>query len=287
MSYRAITALTFGHAGDARTIAFAADLGVNQKARVEVFLYLTDPALDLISYGMMLGTVLPAETTNAILASQQETRNQLEALARRTCNDADLVFGEGDGGPRMTLARPAGRPETALSHALALSDLVVISDESLKASPAARDAFAQALLQQRTPVLLCRGEPTSLEGGIMIAWDGSAEAGRAVRQALPLIAMGSGATAVQCSRGLDKVAANPSLDPLAAYLQLHGAGDLEREVVADEPEIAGLLQAARRLKAGLLIAGAYGHTRLREALFGGATRALLDDADGPTLFLAH
>ena len=287
MSYRAITALTFGHAGDARAIAFAAHLGVNQKARVEVFPYLPDPALDLISYGMLLGTTLPAETAETILASQQETRIQLEALCRRACNDADLIFGDGDGAPRMVLSRPAGRPETALSHALALTDLVVISDESLKASPAARDAFAQALLQQRTPVLLCRGEPTSLESGIIIAWDGSAEAGRAVRQALPLIAMGSGAVAVQCRQGLDKVAANPSFDPLIAYLHLHGAGDVRCEVVAEGPETVGLVQTARRLKPGLLISGAYGHTRLREALFGGTTRALLDDADGPTLFLAH
>ena len=39
--------------------------------------------------------------------------------------------------------------------------------------------------------------------------------------------------------------------------------------------------------AGLLVAGAYGHSRLREAVFGGATRTFLTSSVGPHLFLAH
>lgn len=286
MSYRAITTLTFGHAGDAQSITFAAHLGVGHKADIVVFPYLPDPAVDLISYGMLLGTTLPAETAEAVVASQQITRERLKDLCRQACDEVDMAFGEGEGLPRLTLAHPVGRPETALSHALALADLVVISQESLKASAAARDAFAQTLLQQRVPVLVARGDSGGLRGPVMIAWDGSAEAGRAVRHALPLIAGASQTVAVQCRQGLDRYSADPSFDPLIAYLAAHAIGAVRTETV-DGSETSGLVQTARRLQAGVLVAGAYGHTRLRETLFGGATQALLDDVTGPSLLLAH
>ena len=252
-----------------------------------VFPFMPDPMVDLVSYGMLLGTTLPEETTSAILASQEAARATLETECRRICNAADLIFGDGEGLPRMALATPTGRPEIALSHCLALADLVVISQESLTTSLIAGETFAQTLLQRRVPILIARGDPSGLEGPVMIAWDGSAEAGRAVRQALPLIAMSSATTAVQCAHGLDSVAANPSFDPLLDYLHAHGVGGARTETVRGGPEGLALVEAAKRLKAGVLIAGGYGHSRLREAVFGGVTRTLLDDVEGPSLLMAH
>lgn len=48
-----------------------------------------------------------------------------------------------------------------------------------------------------------------------------------------------------------------------------------------------LLDAAQAFGAALLVAGAYRHSRLAEALFGGATRAFLEARDGPHLLIAH
>lgn len=287
MSYKVIVALAFGGPGDAMAIDFAAALAVPNKARVVVFPFLPDPAVDLVSYGMLLGTTLPSETTSAILATQEASRVALEAECRRIGNAADLIFGDDEGLPRMTLARPTGRPEIALSRCLALADLVVVSQESLTFSLLAREAFAQALLEQRVPVLIARGDASALEGRVMIAWDGSSEAGRAVRQSLPMLAMSTEAIAVQCAQGLDREAADPSFHPLLGYLRAHGVGDARTEIVQTGLEGPALVDAARRLKATVLIAGAYGHSRLREAVFGGATRALLDDISGPSLLMAH
>ena len=91
MSYKSIVALTFGHAGDASTLRFAAALAVLNKARVVVFPVMPDPMVDLVSYGMLLGTTLPDETTSAILASQKAARATLETECRRICNAADLT----------------------------------------------------------------------------------------------------------------------------------------------------------------------------------------------------
>ena len=169
MSYKVIVALAFGGPGDAPAVDFAAALAVLNKARVVVFPFLPDPSVDLVSYGMLLGATLPSETTSAFLASQEASREALEAECRRIGNAADLVFGDGEGLPRLTLARPTGRPEIALSRHLALADLVVVSQESLTVSLVARQAFAQALLQQRAPILIARGDPSALEGRVMIA----------------------------------------------------------------------------------------------------------------------
>lgn len=287
MSYKIITALTFGHAGDARAIAFAAALAVTHKARAVVFPYVPDSALDLISFGMLLGTTLPDETAAAVLASQESLRRDLETLCRRACADADLAYGEGAGLPRLALFRPAGRPEVAMGRSLNLTDLVVISQESLKACAAAREAFSQILLHHRLAVLLARGKAESLADTIAIAWDGSIEAGRAVRQALPLIAMGSKTLAIQSRTGLDPQTADPAFEPLLDYLSAHGLSATGTERLDGGPEGATLVEAAKRFETGVLVAGAYGHARMRQTIFGGATRAMLDDASGPSLLLAH
>jgi nucleotide-binding universal stress UspA family protein len=73
---------------------------------------------------------------------------------------------------------------------------------------------------------------------------------------------------------------------LQAFLQ---ARDVESEVevlsVSGEPA-AHLIKAAKAADASLLVAGAFGHTRLREFIFGGATRTFLT-AECPSLFLSH
>jgi nucleotide-binding universal stress UspA family protein len=75
-------------------------------------------------------------------------------------------------------------------------------------------------------------------------------------------------------------------EQLAEYLTLRGVKAVEIERIEGHGQDA-LASVVTSAGAGLLVAGAYGHTRLREALFGGATRSFLSGEDGPHLFLAH
>jgi nucleotide-binding universal stress UspA family protein len=147
--------------------------------------------------------------------------------------------------------------------------------------------FSQSLLTDRTPVLVARHDPDSLSGPAAIAWDGSPQAGRAVKAALPLLAMASEILVLQCVTGLDRGAADPDVDPLNAYLKLHGVGQGTPVLVEGEDEGAALIAAAESRTAGLLVAGAWGHSRLRQAVFGGATRSFLRQKQGPNLLLCH
>ncbi len=81
-------------------------------------------------------------------------------------------------------------------------------------------------------------------------------------------------------RGDRPVAPLRALQPMPPFPE-------RREVLEQSGEIAPtLLSTAAELDAKVLVAGAYGHTRLKEFIFGGATRTLLG-SDGPSLFLSH
>jgi nucleotide-binding universal stress UspA family protein len=286
MSLKRILALASGGAGDPSALAFAAWLAGQHDAVVEVVPTYPDSAVDMISLGMALGATLSPDAVEELAAAEREMQNHIEAAARRAANEADVVFGAGDGAPRLSVLTRGLRPGLAVSRHAALADLVVIAQEDLETEPG-KALLGQALLADRAPVLVARGDPDRLSGPAAIAWDGSPQAGRAVRAALPLLAMASAIDVIQCVSSLDRQAAEPDIDLLNDYLRLHGVGVGVATLVEGYDEGAALIAAAEARQAGLLVAGAWGHSRLRETVFGGATRSFLGHKAGPSLLLAH
>lgn len=123
---------------------------------------------------------------------------------------------------------------------------------------------------------------------VMVAWNGTKEASRAVYDALDMMSEAEDVRVVI----VDPVASEfdqgeePGSD-IAAYLARHGA-----HVSVDVLPSAGravadvLVQHAIDMSADMIVAGAYGHSRLREFLFGGATRDLLASS-GFAILMAH
>lgn len=286
MSLKRILALASGAAGDPSALAFAAYLAAQHDAVVEVLPVFPDSAADMIALGMTLGATLSRDAVEELAGTERALQTRIEAAARDAANEADVVFGGGQGAPRMSVLGRGLMPSVALSRQSALADMIVVAQEGLEAPPA-RELFGQALLGDRSPVLVARGAPDRLAGPAAIAWDGSPQAGRAVRAALPLLAMASAIHVVQCVSSLDRQTADPDIDPLNAYLRLHGVGAGVATLVEGDDEGVALIAAAESKQAGLLVAGAWGHSRLRETVFGGATRSFLRRKDGPSLVLAH
>lgn len=286
MSLKRILALASGGAGDPTALSFAAYLAAQHDAVAEVVSIYPDSAADMIALGLTLGAALSRDAVEELAATERELQNRIEAAARHAANEADVVFGAGEGAPRMSVHGRGLMPSVALSRQAALADMVVIAQEGFEA-PLAGELLGQALLGDRAPVLVARGGPDRLAGPAAIAWDGSPQAGRAVRAALPLLAMASAIHVLQCVSSLDRQAADPDIDPLNAYLKLHGVGAGVATLVEGDDEGVALIAAAEGKQAGLLVAGAWGHSRLRETVFGGATRSFLRRKDGPSLVLAH
>jgi nucleotide-binding universal stress UspA family protein len=123
---------------------------------------------------------------------------------------------------------------------------------------------------------------------ILVAWNASKEAARAVHLSLDML---KSAEAVRIAM-VDPVAREhaqgeePGGD-IAAYLARHGA-KVTVDVLAGsgQDDAETILKHATDIAADLIVAGAYGHSRLREWFFGGTTRQLLDNPKFP-LFMAH
>lgn len=117
---------------------------------------------------------------------------------------------------------------------------------------------------------------------VVIGWNGSREASRAVAQAMPFLEKAGQVIVVTAQ----KHPAEDALDTrIARHLDRHGVKTVLHELrMADAGE--GILAQARSSDADLIVAGGYGHSRFREWVLGGATRTLLEEAQTP-LLLAH
>ena len=120
---------------------------------------------------------------------------------------------------------------------------------------------------------------------VLIAWNGTREANRALHDALPLI---SGAEAVTImhvgAEQTDLDRDRPSLERIVRHLARHGIEAQPEESL--HPAISvrdALLSRAADLGADMIVAGAYHHSRLRESLLGGVSRDLLDHMTMPVL----
>jgi nucleotide-binding universal stress UspA family protein len=118
---------------------------------------------------------------------------------------------------------------------------------------------------------------------VLVAWNGSRESARALREGLGFIEQASRTVVLVVDPPTDGM---PCAD-LKAHLAHH---NVVAEVVTagseDRPIAEIILEEARRISADLIIMGAYGHTRLREQVFGGATRDMLTTSESPIL-VAH
>lgn len=286
MSLKHIIAIAAGGKGDSRSLGLSSSLASQHDGVVEVVPIYPDSAADMIALGMTLGASLSPEAVEQLASAERELQDRIEETARTAANQADVVFGSGEGAPRMFVQSRGLRPALAISRHAPLADLIVFGQAHLDHG-LGRDVFGQCLLGNHAPVLIARHEAESLSGPAAIAWDGSQQAGRAVKAALPLLAMASEIHIVQCVTGLDRDATDPDIELLNAYLRLHGVGEGTPVLVEGDNEGTALIAAAEGRTATLLVAGAWGHSRLREAVFGGATRAFLGRKDGPNLLLAH
>jgi nucleotide-binding universal stress UspA family protein len=144
------------------------------------------------------------------------------------------------------------------------------------------------LLNAINPVLIVpyAGEFSSVGQRVLIAWDGSMEAARAVHGAIPLLQRaGQVQVAVFDPRvGPGAHGEEPGAD-IALFLARHGIRvDVSRHVTGGEIDIGNaILSHASDFGADLLVMGGYGHSRFREVLLGGVTRTILRSMTTPVL----
>jgi nucleotide-binding universal stress UspA family protein len=118
---------------------------------------------------------------------------------------------------------------------------------------------------------------------VIVGWDGSRSAARAVADAMPLLVRAKTSEVVTVASEPIKSEEMPGTE-IAQHLARHGAKVELKSIVTDETDIANtILSHAADTSADLLVMGGYGHSRLREFILGGVTRGILGSMTIPTL----
>jgi len=258
----------------------AARLAARFDATLDAVLLEPDPSDFLMWAGPSGGA---ASVMADALSSIQRESDQAAENAKHTFVDAlecaDLTAMRG------RFLRISDQPEDAAAETR-LSRIVVTSHYAASGNGPLAKLVTAVLIDEQTPVYVCR-ESDQPPKSVAIAWDGSREAARAIYAGAPLISAAEKIIILQSEKGLeyrDRRAA--SVDRLFDWLSVRG----KRSDTVDIDQLEGsvgdrLLEASQNVD--LLVAGAYGHSRLREFVFGSVTRNLLGATNGPAMLLAH
>ncbi|WP_343562563.1 universal stress protein [Kiloniella sp. b19] len=176
-----------------------------------------------------------------------------------------------------------GVPLDVMAYHGRFSDLTVVSqlDEGFAEG---FDFAGTLVMESALPVLAvpAEGLKKPILDHILIAWNGSAEASHAVKAALPLLQKAGKVTLLTVGELPRRLI---SQNDIAAYLGHNGVD--ATPVTLPEGKAEKLIpEQADTLEVSLIVAGAWGHNRLREMIFGGATASLFANQKTP-VFMCH
>lgn len=287
MGYANIIAVLSGASDDRTTLSAAADLAKRSNGVVRIIMALPVEAASVWADAFG-GAYFAPQTVQSIVEANTAVRRRTSDLAQDVAAKAGLSFGAGASGGRIDMAELAETAWMALMREAPLADLVVMGDSLIRVDGFWSGVTAEALLFARVPTLIIRSGLRLDAEVAAIAWDGSLPAGRAVKAAMPLLEAADKVVILQDPRGLSAAEQDAgSPDKLKEELLRRGIKAVTIAEVSGGREGPRLLKAARSVGAGLIVSGAYGHSRLGEAIFGGATRAFVQAHTDAHHFLAH
>jgi nucleotide-binding universal stress UspA family protein len=181
---------------------------------------------------------------------------------------------------------PRGGPDEDLTLSSLHSDLVVIGQRELQGLKG-YSSPEKLLLSSGAPILVIPSgrKFESIGNKILVGWNASREARRAVADALPFLVAASSVTllVVDSEQRAGRHGEEPGAD-IALYLARHGAHVEVEPVLSKGARVADIiLSYAAEHGVDLIVIGAYSHARPVEMLVGGVTRTLLKEAPVPVL----
>lgn len=243
---------------------------------------------DLIPFGVSVPAILREQISKSgdDLANAEEAQitTQFEDYAKA---NKLTVVDIGKPHPKNTLSATwrieRGKQANMVSARGRLADVVAVAKPD-RDRAVGRNTLEAALVNSGSLVMMCPpvSPPDKIGGHIALAWNGSREAARAVSLAMPLL-VGAETVSAMTIEG-------DQLELTGAHL-LNFLADHDIKAVHTEINSAGnvgkaLLEGAESLGADCLLMGAYGSSRGREMVFGGATQYVVDHANMPVL-MAH
>ena len=258
-------------------IALACDLAIQADARlIGISASLPDvPQVDPYAGGAMLGEMLGL------------FRDMAEADVTRA--EATFWKAVGTQAGRCEWRGQVGFPSDVVGQAIRAADLLILGRLDPVRGPHRSIDPGDALMSLGRPVLIVPPVPARPPQGTtaLVAWKDCREAQRAVSSALPLLQAATLTHVIEISAAEGLNAARARTADVAEFLGRHGIQASAHVIQGDGGARSGqILKYAADHQAGLIVAGGYGHARMRVWVFGGVTHGLL--AAAPVcLLLSH
>lgn len=265
------------------------DLAKTLNAYLEVLHVEPDPrdALPVVGEGMT-GTLV-----EQVSADIEARRDAAKKVAREAFEEQCKAHGVEDAGKEKARGYKSfsvswtdveGREDQIVADLGRFFDLIAVAHPGGDEGSAYAPALETGLFQCGRPVLVLPQESRALPcETVAVAWNGSREAVRAVTAGLPFLQAAKTVRVISIGEE-EKAGAS---ERLSAFFAGHGISPQFDKLTAGHGEVGELLiRQAVDDGAGLVVMGAYGHSRLREFVLGGATRSVLHESTLP-LLLAH
>ena len=243
------------------------------------------PARERVSHAADLAERFEAHLTGLCVSVLEESE------AARRARRAHRLFDDEVGRRRISTEwrSATGFPIDVAAVQARYADLTILSQLAPENAQAVVDSPRPEYIALTTgrPILVIpyAGHYGRIGERVLVAWDASREATRAVSDAMPLLLGASVVTVLTVDPVVDRhqQGAVPGAD-IALHFARHGVtADVEKVMSAGTSVGDMLLSRACDLSADLLVMGAYGHSRVRELVLGGVTRTVLTSMTLPVL----
>ena len=243
-------------------IKFALDIAIRFKARLIGYAAAESPLPMIAADGVFADGQVWQQIREDIEHRQKELHREFDRLVAKSVD--------------ATWIEDVSEPTRLLVMTARMGDLIITGSPHGSSSRNLDRCvdLGSLVLQAGRPILVAAAEHLPLKKAI-VAWKDTREARRAVADAVPLLAVAGEVIVVTVDRDPDDWTKSGVAD-VAAFLGYHGI-KARTEIIKSKDESDKLSEFVKSSGADLLVSGAYGHTRLREFIFGGVTRTVLDD----------
>jgi nucleotide-binding universal stress UspA family protein len=276
------------HFGDSERaechLAVACDLAKRHSARLTGLLVVAPSLGQQATFELAAGAI--GAGTGSLSRSPASSPVEFDSAAANSLEARLLAAGQ-ENGIHAEWHTAVGSATTVADYAL-YADLTIVSQwDPDRAVSNDFDKVPEAVLMASgRPVLIIpyAGNFPTVGRRVMVAWKREREATRAVNDALPILAKAESVTLVAVNPDAPGAHGMDSAGRMAQHLSRHGVkAEVERPIMKDIDDATVLLNAASDMAADLIVAGGYGHSRIREFALGGVTRTLLREMVAPVL----
>lgn len=237
-------------------------------------------AMGIPPYG---ATDIPPEWQESLARNRADLKDKQDEI--ETLLQQHDVSGE-----VTVVATESGQLSDAIARHALLADMAFVGEDLRDPDTLFRQVVHSILFQSPIGVVLNDPTAAALQSAkqIFVAWNSQLHTARAVHQALPLLRQAENVIIASVDPVMSEFRAgeDPGVD-VANWLTHHGCSVTVQQYPSGGRDIATcLLDRAKEVGSDLIVMGSYGHSRTRQAIFGGTTRTLIEQTD-QTVFLAH